>query len=130
VHATLDALAIALCVQIDDFLPARSGAERPPRISDSELITLAVWQMLLGLPTIGSSSRSRATASGTCSPTVAARGGFAAARVRRVTQRLRRRSARWAVTCLGMSARRQPSSRESSIRRRRSERRARIMQSV
>jgi hypothetical protein len=50
VHATLDALAIALYVQIDDFLPARSGPGHPPKLSDAELITLAVCQMLLGLP--------------------------------------------------------------------------------
>jgi DDE family transposase len=48
--ATLDALAIALYVQIDDFLPARCGPGRPPKITDSELIALAVCQMLLGLP--------------------------------------------------------------------------------
>jgi hypothetical protein len=50
VLATLDALAIALYVQIDDFLPVRRGPGHPPRITDSELITLAVCQMLLGLP--------------------------------------------------------------------------------
>jgi hypothetical protein len=50
VHATLDALATALYVQIDDFLPARSGPGHPPKLSDAELITLAVCQMLLGLP--------------------------------------------------------------------------------
>lgn len=49
-HATLDALATALYVQIDDFLPVRRGPGRPPRISDSELISLAACQMLLGLP--------------------------------------------------------------------------------
>lgn len=49
VLATLDALATSLYVQIDDFLPTRHGAAHPPRISDSELITLAVCQMLLGL---------------------------------------------------------------------------------
>jgi hypothetical protein len=49
-HATLDALAIALYVQIDDLLPDRSGPGRPPKITDSELITLAACQMLLGLP--------------------------------------------------------------------------------
>jgi hypothetical protein len=37
-------------VQIDDFLPARSGPGHPPKLSDAELITLAVCQMLLGLP--------------------------------------------------------------------------------
>jgi Transposase DDE domain len=50
VLATLDALAIALYVQIDDFLPGRSGPGHPPKITDSELITLAACQMLLGLP--------------------------------------------------------------------------------
>ena len=48
--APLDALAIALYVQIDDFLPSRTGPGHPPKLSDSELITLAVCQMLLGLP--------------------------------------------------------------------------------
>jgi hypothetical protein len=33
--ATLDALAIALYVQIDDFLPVRSGPGHPPKITDS-----------------------------------------------------------------------------------------------
>jgi hypothetical protein len=50
VHATLDALTTGLYVQIDDFLPARSGPGHPPKLSDSETITLAVAQMLLGLP--------------------------------------------------------------------------------
>ncbi len=49
-HATLDALATGLYVQIDDFLPERAGPGRPPQLSDSETITLAVCQMLLGLP--------------------------------------------------------------------------------
>ncbi len=48
--ATLDAHAIALYVQIDDFLPARRGPGHPPLLSDSEALTLAVCQMLLGLP--------------------------------------------------------------------------------
>lgn len=48
--ATLDALVIALYVQIDDLLPARRGPGHPPKITDSELICLAVCQMLLGLP--------------------------------------------------------------------------------
>jgi hypothetical protein len=50
VLATLDALTIALYVQIDDFLPARTGPGHPPKLTDSETITLAVCQMLLGLP--------------------------------------------------------------------------------
>ena len=55
--ASLDALATALYVQIDDFLLSqddlrrrRVGGGRPPRISDAELITLAVCQMFFGIP--------------------------------------------------------------------------------
>ena len=48
--ADLDALVTALYVRIDDLLPARSGPGRPPRITDAELIALAVAQMFLGLP--------------------------------------------------------------------------------
>lgn len=49
-HADLDALLTGLYVLIDDFLPGRKGPGRPPRISDAELIALAVAQVLLGLP--------------------------------------------------------------------------------
>jgi hypothetical protein len=31
-------------VRVDDFLPKRCGPGRPPRITDAELITLAVAQ--------------------------------------------------------------------------------------
>lgn len=48
--ADLDSLLIALYVRIDDFLPERSGPGRRPRISDAELIALAVAQMFLGIP--------------------------------------------------------------------------------
>jgi hypothetical protein len=49
--AALDALVIGLYVQIDDFLGRRARRPgRPPKLSDSELITLAVAQVLLGLP--------------------------------------------------------------------------------
>jgi hypothetical protein len=51
VLAALDALVIALYVQIDDFLgPRHLGPGRPPKLTDSELITLAVAQVLLGMP--------------------------------------------------------------------------------
>jgi len=57
VLATLDALATALYVQIDDFLRAQPELHRdrrrggcPPKISDAELITLAGCQMFLGVP--------------------------------------------------------------------------------
>jgi hypothetical protein len=49
--AALDALVVGLYVQIDDFLgPRRRAAGRPPTLSDSELICLAVAQVLLGMP--------------------------------------------------------------------------------
>ena len=46
-HANLDDLLTALFALVDDLLPARQGAGRPPRISDAELITSAVAQILL-----------------------------------------------------------------------------------
>ena len=46
--ADLDDLLTALYVLIDDLLPARTGAGRRPQITDAELITLAVAQILLG----------------------------------------------------------------------------------
>lgn len=46
-HADLDSLLVGLYVLVDDLLPARSGAGRRPQISDAELITLAVAQILL-----------------------------------------------------------------------------------
>ena len=46
----LDTLLIALYVEIDDHvvLPARRGRGQPKRLSDAELICLAVAQVLLG----------------------------------------------------------------------------------
>ena len=49
-HANLDALVTALYVRVDDLLPRRRGPGHPPRISDAELIALAVAQMFLGVP--------------------------------------------------------------------------------
>jgi hypothetical protein len=49
--AALDALVIALYVQLDDFLgPRHQGPGRPPKLTDAELITLAVAQVLLSMP--------------------------------------------------------------------------------
>ena len=48
--ADLDALLISLYVLVDDLLPARRRVGRPPRISDSEVICLAVAQVLLDCP--------------------------------------------------------------------------------
>jgi hypothetical protein len=47
VSADLDALLTCLYVLVDDLLPSRRRFGRPPRISDSELICLAVAQVLL-----------------------------------------------------------------------------------
>lgn len=49
-HTDLDALVIALYVRIDDLLPRWRGRGRPPRITDAELICLAVAQMFLSVP--------------------------------------------------------------------------------
>ena len=48
--ACLDTLLIGLYVLADDFLLPRSGPGRPPRITDAELVTLAVAQVLLDCP--------------------------------------------------------------------------------
>jgi hypothetical protein len=49
--AALDALIVGLYVSIDDFLgPRDRGPGRPPKLSDAELITLAVAQVLLAIP--------------------------------------------------------------------------------
>jgi hypothetical protein len=51
VSADLDALLISLYVLVDDLLPARRRRlGRPVRISDSELICLAIAQVLLDCP--------------------------------------------------------------------------------
>jgi Transposase DDE domain len=50
VHADLDTLLIGLYVLADDLLPKRKGPGRKPRISEAELICLAVAQVLLDCP--------------------------------------------------------------------------------
>jgi hypothetical protein len=50
VHAALDDLVIALYVFTDDLLDRRARSGRPPRISDAELVCLAVAQVLLDCP--------------------------------------------------------------------------------
>lgn len=47
-HACLDDLVIALYVTIDELLGPRLGPGRPPKLSDAELVCLAVAQVLLG----------------------------------------------------------------------------------
>jgi hypothetical protein len=48
VRACLDDLVIALYVTIDELLEPRRGPGRPPKLSDAELVCLAVAQVLLG----------------------------------------------------------------------------------
>jgi Transposase DDE domain len=48
VRACLDDLVIALYVTIDDLLGPRRGPGHPPKLSDAELVCLAVAQVLLG----------------------------------------------------------------------------------
>jgi hypothetical protein len=48
VRAGLDDLVIALYVTIDELLEPRRGPGHPPKLTDSELICLAVAQVLLG----------------------------------------------------------------------------------
>ena len=45
--ADLDSLLTALYVLVDDLLPRRTGAGRRPKITDAELVTLAVAQIFL-----------------------------------------------------------------------------------
>lgn len=47
-HACLDDLVVALYVTIDDLLGPRLGPGHPPKLSDAELVCLAVAQVLLG----------------------------------------------------------------------------------
>jgi Transposase DDE domain len=48
VHADLDTLVTALYVTIDDLFGPRLGPGRRPKLSDAELVCLAVAQVLLG----------------------------------------------------------------------------------
>jgi len=48
VHADLDTLVIALYVMVDELLGPRRGPGRRPKLSDAELVCLAVAQVLLG----------------------------------------------------------------------------------
>jgi hypothetical protein len=48
VHACLDDLVTALYVTIDDLFGPRLGPGHPPKLSDAELVCLAVAQVLLG----------------------------------------------------------------------------------
>lgn len=47
-HADLDTLVTALYVKVDDEIGGTRSRGRPPLLSDSELVCLAVAQALLG----------------------------------------------------------------------------------
>lgn len=49
VTTDLDTLLIALYVRIDDMLSLTPRYGRPPKLSDAELVTLAVAQALLNI---------------------------------------------------------------------------------
>jgi hypothetical protein len=49
VTTDLNTLLTGLYVKIDEYLGPRSGPGRPPKLSDAELLTLAVAQVLLGI---------------------------------------------------------------------------------
>jgi len=49
VRADLDTLLTEIYVLLDDFLPKRKGPGRPPKITDAELIALALAQVFLGV---------------------------------------------------------------------------------
>ncbi len=49
-RADLDTLVTALYVWVDDLLPKRSGPGRRPKLTDAELIALAVAQVFLDCP--------------------------------------------------------------------------------
>jgi Transposase DDE domain len=49
-HACLDTLLTGLYVLADDFFVPRRGPGRPPKLSDAELVCLAVAQVLLDCP--------------------------------------------------------------------------------
>jgi Transposase DDE domain len=48
VHADLDTLVVALYVMVDELVGPRLGPGRKPKLSDAELVCLAVAQVLLG----------------------------------------------------------------------------------
>ena len=48
-RADLDTLLMAIYVLLDDFLPEHRGPGRAPKITDAELICLAIAQVFLGL---------------------------------------------------------------------------------
>jgi hypothetical protein len=48
-HADLDLLCVSVYVTADDLLPARAGNARR-KLTDAEVVTLCVAQVLMGIP--------------------------------------------------------------------------------
>ena len=63
--ADLDLLVISVYCTADDLLPERPGNARR-RLSDAEIVTLCVAQVLMGIPAIGAFCVRRAASSGIC----------------------------------------------------------------
>ena len=63
-----DLVVIALYVTIDELLEPRRGPGRRPRLSDAELVCLAVAPVLLGYDSERRWLRASATGWGTCFP--------------------------------------------------------------
>jgi hypothetical protein len=82
VHADLDTLCIALYVLVDDLFGPRLGPGRKPKLSDAELVCLAIAQVLLGFGSerrwLRFANRRLATCSPTCRPPRPTTGGCAA----------------------------------------------------
>jgi hypothetical protein len=73
VIADLDTLLIALYVELTDRIvplpgPARRGPGRPPEVTDSELVCLAIAQVLLRYDDERHWLRAAPPGSATCSP--------------------------------------------------------------
>jgi hypothetical protein len=68
VCAVLDDLVVALYGTVDELLGKRSRPGRPPRLSDTELVCLAVAQVPLAATASAAGCGSSVTACVTCSP--------------------------------------------------------------
>jgi hypothetical protein len=69
VHADLDTLVIALYVTVDELLGPRQGPGRPPKLTDAELVCLAVAQVLVGVAPSAAGCGWPTSGWATCSPT-------------------------------------------------------------
>ena len=66
-RADLDLLCISVYCTADDLLPQRPRNARR-KLSDAEIVTLCVAQVLMGIPATGASCAQPAASSATCFP--------------------------------------------------------------